>query len=179
MKSGIYSFCTGMVDFPNRYALTIYFNGCNLDCDFCHNKHLLNCESNYSLDDVVKAYYSCKEIIPSTGVVFSGGEPTYNDVFYEVLNVFEKEPTSLHTNGLIDIPEYNGNIILGLKPFTNKEYITQINKYLKTHSHAKYKEIRYVKGIGRKGYNEVLAQISSSAKEYCWNVVGVNDSRKP
>jgi organic radical activating enzyme len=177
MNKGIYSFCTGMVDFPNRYALTVYFNGCNLNCDFCHNKHILLENGTYSLNDIVKEYYDLKEIIPSCGIVFSGGEPTCNELFYDALAIFSKEPTSLHTNGLINIPEYQGNIILGLKPFEENSYIKQINNYLEIHKYADYKEIRYIKNINNIEYNNVLSKIKTNADKYCWNIIGVNDSR--
>lgn len=66
----------GLVDGPGIRTV-IFFNGCKLRCNYCHNPEMWNKkEENYSVDDIVnkvkrfKPYYR-----DNGGVTYSGGEP--------------------------------------------------------------------------------------------------------
>lgn len=39
------------MDIPNKSSMVIFTVGCNLNCEFCHNKHLLPLGAGYCLID--------------------------------------------------------------------------------------------------------------------------------
>lgn len=69
---------TSFVDYPDEIAVVVYTKGCNMNCSFCQTPHLIpQTEGNYSWDEVFEYLQTLKHI---TAVVFSGGEPTLNDL---------------------------------------------------------------------------------------------------
>ena len=71
-----YSMSTGFVDFPGKYAATIYLTGCNLRCPYCYNMQVVNGEPTLEYDDILEYLFRMKKIFPKFYVVISGGEPT-------------------------------------------------------------------------------------------------------
>lgn len=67
---------TTLLDFPGHVAATVFLNGCNFRCPFCHNGDLLS--------DQAPAMYTEEEILSFLkkrrgmleGVCITGGEPT-------------------------------------------------------------------------------------------------------
>ncbi|BDF57390.1 anaerobic ribonucleoside-triphosphate reductase activating protein [Christensenellaceae bacterium] len=64
----------GTIDFPHRLAAVVFTAGCNYDCGFCHNRHLLNTRD--FMDDREVRTFLEKRAGLLDGVVLSGGEPT-------------------------------------------------------------------------------------------------------
>jgi len=65
------------VDYPGNIAAVVFTSGCNLNCYFCHNRHIINPENidvTYDIDDVMRFLDSRRSFLD--GVVISGGEPT-------------------------------------------------------------------------------------------------------
>ena len=93
----------GLVDGPGIRTV-IFFNGCKLRCNYCHNPEMWNKkEENYSVDDIVnkvkrfKPYYR-----DNGGVTYSGGEPLLQiDFLIELFTQAKKEGvhTTLDTCG--------------------------------------------------------------------------------
>ncbi len=88
------------LDYPGELAVTIFTQGCNMSCDYCHNKHLVEVKKGtiswqYCID------YIRARINMIDAVVFSGGEPTiHRDLpkkIQEIKNLGLK--VGLHTNG--------------------------------------------------------------------------------
>ena len=71
--AGLVPFTT--IDFPERLAGVVFFQGCPLKCPYCHNPNLqdFNQEGAISWEDVVKFFAERKKRLD--GVVLSGGEP--------------------------------------------------------------------------------------------------------
>ncbi|MFA5313311.1 MAG: anaerobic ribonucleoside-triphosphate reductase activating protein [Methanomassiliicoccales archaeon] len=73
---------TSLLDWDGKVASTIYLQGCNLRCGFCHNPDLI--QSSSALEEV--PFDSIREYIESNkdfldGVVITGGEATiHNDL---------------------------------------------------------------------------------------------------
>lgn len=63
-----------LVDYPGKPALTIFTNGCNLRCPFCHNPELITGEEEHDLDEVLALLK--KRAGKLDAVCISGGEPT-------------------------------------------------------------------------------------------------------
>lgn len=65
------------VDYPGCIAAAIFVHGCNMNCVFCHNRHILGCEAkNNCIDDKQALNLLEKRKRFLDGVVISGGEPT-------------------------------------------------------------------------------------------------------
>ncbi|MDR0931300.1 MAG: anaerobic ribonucleoside-triphosphate reductase activating protein [Clostridiales bacterium] len=91
------------IDFPGKVSMVIFTGGCNFNCYYCHNRHILTpAKSNivYSPSFLIKSLQRKKGFID--GVVISGGEPTLQpdlkDFMAEVKHETEL-PIKLDTNG--------------------------------------------------------------------------------
>jgi pyruvate formate lyase activating enzyme len=64
------------VDYPGKVAAVIFTRGCNMDCYFCHNRHLLTeyGEDQYDSNEILRFLKDRKKFLDA--VVISGGEPT-------------------------------------------------------------------------------------------------------
>ncbi len=71
--AGLVPFTT--IDFPNRLAAVIFFQGCPLRCPFCHNPNLqpTHAQNTTDWEEIVPFLKSRQKQLD--GVVFSGGEP--------------------------------------------------------------------------------------------------------
>lgn len=65
-----------LLDYPGKVACTVFFDGCNFRCPFCHNSELLENEAPALMDDqeLLKFLKKRKGILDA--VCISGGEPT-------------------------------------------------------------------------------------------------------
>ena len=91
-----------MIDFPGAIACVVYTQGCNMACEFCHNKQLIpqiEPENPVQWSDVLSFLRRRKNQIEA--VVFSGGEPTIQlDLSNRILDVLDRSfKVGLHTNG--------------------------------------------------------------------------------
>ena len=80
MNTGIYSISQfTMLDYPDHLACIIWFAGCNMLCQYCHNPQIVIGESNITLDEVKSFLESRTDMLEA--VVLSGGEATlYKDL---------------------------------------------------------------------------------------------------
>ncbi|HNX26671.1 MAG TPA: anaerobic ribonucleoside-triphosphate reductase activating protein [Phycisphaerae bacterium] len=94
---------SSFVDYPGRLATVLFTPGCNLDCFYCHNRHLLAAldeEKFYAPQDILNFLRSRQGLIDA--VVISGGEPTLqNDLFEFMYQIRQMRfEIKLDTNGL-------------------------------------------------------------------------------
>ncbi|MBP3941734.1 MAG: anaerobic ribonucleoside-triphosphate reductase activating protein [Christensenellaceae bacterium] len=68
------------LDFPGNFACVIFFAGCNYDCYYCHNRHLLG-KNAPTVDEAEVMAFLGKRKGLIDGVVLSGGEPTLQKEF--------------------------------------------------------------------------------------------------
>ncbi|MFW6028767.1 MAG: anaerobic ribonucleoside-triphosphate reductase activating protein [Halanaerobiales bacterium] len=69
---------TSLVDYPGEIVTTLFTQGCNLRCPFCHNPELIPLEDvGYNLDTIKGFLKNRKDYI--TGVCITGGEPLLQD----------------------------------------------------------------------------------------------------
>lgn len=72
---------TSLVDFPGLVSSTIFLRGCNMRCQYCHNRQLIDGPSEHiPFDNVLKYLEDRKGLIK--GVCISGGEPTLSDLSF-------------------------------------------------------------------------------------------------
>ena len=109
---------TTLLDYPERIACTVFTQGCNLRCPFCHNSSLVlpdRYAEEISEADFFSFINSRKGILD--GVVVSGGEPTVQAditgflykikeygfaVKLDTNGAFPKKLREIISNGLID-----------------------------------------------------------------------------
>lgn len=90
------------VDYPGNIAAVVFTLGCNLDCYYCHNRHLISHEGVqqlYDTDTVLEFLASRTSFLD--GVVISGGEPTLQPNLEEFIRKVKRlgYPVKLDTNG--------------------------------------------------------------------------------
>ncbi len=65
-----------LLDFPGRVACTVFTQGCNFRCPFCHNSDLLPMKGEPFMTDGELLAFLKKRVGLLDGVCFTGGEPT-------------------------------------------------------------------------------------------------------
>lgn len=93
---------TSVVDFPGKIAAVVFTPGCNLDCYYCHNRHLLapgEQPVNHDPQDVLD--FLATRVGLLDGVVVSGGEATLQPGLDDFVTAVQKLgfETKLDTNG--------------------------------------------------------------------------------
>lgn len=174
----IYNYVDNFVDFPNKYALSLFFVGCNLNCPFCYNKHVVNGEGNFSLNDIIERKSRIEKCFPNfkLGLVFTGGEPTIQKSFPDIINTFRSNPLSIHSNGLI-LPKFENvfnSVILSLKSEdcgVPDDYTKRVKEALYYYRDCAYKQINIVK-IDKylDEYSSHLYELEEYVKKYEWEV---------
>ena len=92
-----------LVNFDNEVSATIFLNGCNFRCPFCHNYEFVvpNGESYKTYEEEEILDYLRKRVGLLSAVVITGGEPTCNkdlkDLIIKIKNIGYK--IKLDTNG--------------------------------------------------------------------------------
>lgn len=91
------------IDFPGKMAITIYVQGCNRHCVYCHNSHLISFKPGKIIwEDLVSNFLEPRlKNKWLDAVVFSGGEPTLQPGLFLAMKELKKRELSigLHTNG--------------------------------------------------------------------------------
>jgi pyruvate formate lyase activating enzyme len=102
-------------DIPNKSAMVIFTVGCNLTCEFCHNKYLLH-ESVGRDINVSELMEQIKSNMLVSGVSISGGEPTLQKDLLELCKEIKNigKYISVDTNGT------NPKYITKLLPFISR-----------------------------------------------------------
>jgi len=155
----IHDFVFGFVDYPNRLAATLFFNGCNLSCPYCYNQRVVGGRPVYDLEDVSAALKKTDAAMMGNrvAVVFSGGEPTANLVGFQAATdhfMAEGRSMALHTNGLNGFRDVFNSVVLSVK--TTNDGIRNLDRYrqrlldimLFGCKNATYKELRVVDHMG-------------------------------
>jgi pyruvate formate lyase activating enzyme len=63
------------VDWHGRSVCTVFFRGCPIRCTYCHNVSIISGLDERNSDDILVMIRDARLLI--SGVVFSGGEPTF------------------------------------------------------------------------------------------------------
>lgn len=87
------------LDFPGYIAAVVFVPGCNMDCWYCHNKHLWKKEDLIPREEIESFLDSHKGFLD--GVVISGGEPTLQGSLEEFIKGVKAKGymVKLDTNG--------------------------------------------------------------------------------
>ena len=98
--AGLVPFTT--IDFPDRLAGVVFFQGCPLKCPYCHNPNLqdFSKEGEISWTEVIKFFSDRKKRLD--GVVLSGGEPLMQPDILKVAQEIKSLgfQVAVHTSGV-------------------------------------------------------------------------------
>lgn len=104
MKSLIKAFQkTSLIDYPGKIVSTVFFQGCNFRCPFCHNPDLVLpdrfTDERISPDAIISHLVENRMYLD--GICITGGEPTLSHELIEFLRKVKKENflIKLDTNG--------------------------------------------------------------------------------
>ena len=90
-----------LLDFPGRVACTVFLQGCNFRCPFCHNSMLLPMQGEEAMTPEQLLAFLEKRKGLLDGVCITGGEPTLSPELPELLRQIKAlgYPVKLDTNG--------------------------------------------------------------------------------
>ena len=90
-----------LLDYPGKVACTVFLDGCNFRCPFCHNAELLSpdVEAVMTVGELLTFLKKRRGILE--GVCITGGEPTIHPELLELLRAVRElgYPVKLDTNG--------------------------------------------------------------------------------
>ena len=90
-----------LLDYPGKVACTVFLDGCNFRCPFCHNAELLRCDVQSIMTTGELLAFLGKRRGILEGVCITGGEPTIHPELPELLRAVKAlgYPVKLDTNG--------------------------------------------------------------------------------
>ena len=90
-----------LLDFPGRVACTVFLQGCNFRCPFCHNSGLLGAAQEDTIPVEELLDFLRKRIGILDGVCITGGEPTLQPDLPQLLKQIKElgYAIKLDTNG--------------------------------------------------------------------------------
>ena len=90
-----------LLDFPGKVACTLFLQGCNFRCPFCHNSELIPRQGEKLMDTEAFLAFLGKRKGMLDGVCVSGGEPTLCPELEELLGRIKEMgyAVKLDTNG--------------------------------------------------------------------------------
>ena len=90
-----------LLDFPGKVACTVFFQGCNFRCPFCHNSDLLPGQGQPLMDDQELLDFLQKRKGLLDGVCITGGEPTLQPQLLSLMRRIKElgYAVKLDTNG--------------------------------------------------------------------------------
>ena len=147
-----------LVDFPGNIASTVFVQGCNFKCGFCHNPDLIDkgrsatCDVHHTINEIIKN----RNMID--GVVITGGEPTIYKDISDFARLLKNEgfKIKLDTNG--SCPDTLKTIL------DRKDLLDYIAMDFKT-SYSKYHFLTGIQNIGEL-LDRSLDLIMSSGVDY-------------
>ncbi len=90
-----------LLDYPGKVACTVFLQGCNFRCPFCHNSGLLDMagEEYMTPEELISFLRKRKGLLD--GVCITGGEPTLQPGLVELVKAIKAENflVKLDTNG--------------------------------------------------------------------------------
>lgn len=136
------------IDYPGKLSSVVFVAGCNYDCYYCHNRHLLQAEEKVLKEELFQFLEKRKGLID--GIVITGGEPT----LYSNLPSFVKEIKKMGYSIKLDTNGSNSKMVEDLVSNDLVDYIAidykaPFNKYniINATDHIKENENQIISSI--------------------------------
>ena len=147
-----------LLDFPGRIACTVFLQGCNFRCPFCHNSDLLDFtpEGEIPVEELLSFLKKRRGMLE--GVCITGGEPTVQRDLPDLLRAIKAlgYPVKLDTNGS------NPTMLKALVAEGLVDYVAMDIK----NSREKYGLTAGVPGLSMDKIEESMAFLLSDAVDY-------------
>ena len=119
---------TSTIDYPGHISSVVFTKGCNMSCDYCHNKDLEVSSNNISMKNIINHLSKRKGLLD--GVTITGGEPTMQ----RGLIKFCKKVKSMGFKIKLDTNGTNPDVVkelidLELVDYIAMDFKTSPNKY--------------------------------------------------
>ena len=90
-----------LLDYPGKVACTVFLQGCNFRCPFCHNSELLGATGPEGLNTEELMAFLKKRVGLLDGVCITGGEPTLQSDLVDLIQAIKELGylVKLDTNG--------------------------------------------------------------------------------
>ena len=156
-----------LIDYPGKIACTVFTQGCNFSCGYCHNPELISFTNNKSyLDEKEFLKFLNLRIGKLDAVCITGGEPTIQ----KDLSSFIKKIKKL---GFLVKLDTQGSMPSVIKNLLENELLDYIAMDIKAPL-EKYSDITYSK-INTKRVNETINIIMQSGVDYEFRTTIVKD----
>lgn len=122
-----------LLDYPGRIACTVFLEGCNFRCPFCHNSRIVDCSSSDKISEEEFFAFLRKRQGLLDGVCVTGGEPLLTDEIFDFLKKIKSlgYDVKLDTNG--SFPDRLKNIVRdGLCDYVAMDIKNSPDKYSMT-----------------------------------------------
>ena len=147
-----------LLDYPGRVACTVFLNGCNFRCPFCHNSPLLpgTVPNGFTEEELLSFLAKRKGLLD--GVCISGGEPTLAPDLPDFIRKIRGMgyPVKLDTNG------FRPDVLRSLIGEGLLDYVAMDVK----NSPVRYGETVGVPGLDIKKIEESLRILSENRVDY-------------
>ena len=121
------------IDFHDHISIVFFVNGCNLNCDYCHNKYLLTNKNRFNIRNVIENIEKRKKF--AEGIVLCGGEPTLQKDIVKFAALIKNAGylLKLDTNGTVtekvkELCEFADYVALDVKTVFEKYSLTGATK---------------------------------------------------
>ncbi len=147
-----------LLDFPGRVACTVFLQGCNFRCPFCHNTGLLprQGEQMMATEDLLKFLRSRTGLLD--GVCLTGGEPTLQDDLPALIR-------SIRALGYKVKLDTNGSRPQMLKVLTEEGLVDYVAMDVKN-APSRYGEIIGLKKVDMASMEESLRHLIGGTVDY-------------
>ena len=156
-----------LLDYPGKVACTVFTQGCNFRCPFCHNSNLLEGQGEDALSQEALLEFLKKRVNLLDGVCITGGEPTLHPELENLL-------TEIKALGYLIKLDTNGNRPAVLKDLVEKGLVDYVAMDLKN-SPARYGETAGVPNMTLKNIEESIRFLLSGKVAYEFRTTVVDE----
>ena len=169
----------GLAEFAGEIAAVVYFQGCDMDCDYCQNPKLIDKsgEAHQMDDEQLINQISWKNI---DGVSFTGGEPLCQIAFPQVVKVARYafnigKKVNLDTNGHFTQEKFNN--LNAIYPYLTTLSV-DIKYFTPGHIDGMLMALKFPRFLGKCVFRTVLVNNVDKKNSVAGNLLKMNGITK-